>query len=206
MAWDTYVAEVQELVADVISATVPRPFSMTASTRLLQLLTTCFAHASSAYTVQLSVLIKGARGSGKSSMIRSLADEIGFNIVIVECYDLIGDTAVLTEGSIKAQLDKAKSCAPSILLLHQVEALSRKSESTDAGRIPPIVKVLEDALAYLKEASGETGWPCVMIGTTADEDAVPPQVLGCFKQDITLPVSQQCIRVSQAQAETTLGS
>jgi len=128
-------------------------------------------------------------------MIRSIADDVGFNIVNVECYDIIGDTAALTEGTITAQLGKAKSCAPSILLLCHVEALSRKSESSATGRSPPIVKVLEDALGFLKTASSETGWPCVLIGTTADEDAVPPEVLGCFKQDISLSVGSLLSRV-----------
>jgi len=139
--------------------------------------------------MQLSILVKGARGSGKTSMIRSLADDVGFNVVLVECFDIIGDTAAVTEGSIKARLEKAKSCAPSILLLNHVEALSRKSESSATGRTPPIVKVLEDAVTSLKAASAETGWPCVMMGTTADEDAVPPEVLGCFKQDVSFSVS-----------------
>ena len=149
----------------------------------------CFAHSFTAFNVQLSILVKGARGSGKTSTIRFLADEVGFNVVLVECYDIIGETAPTTEGMIRAQLEKAKLCAPSILLLSHIEALSRKSESSATSRIPPIVKVLEDALAFLKTASVETRWPCMMMGTTVDEDAVPPAVLGCFKQDISLPVS-----------------
>ena len=74
-------------------------------------------------------------------MIRYLADELGFNIVTVECFDIIGETATLTEGTIKAQLEKANSCAPSVLLLNHIEALASKSEVNVAGNASPIIRV-----------------------------------------------------------------
>ncbi len=104
----------------------------------------------------------------------------------MECFDIVGDTHTITEGTIKAQLEKAKSCAPSIVLLNHVEALAKKSET---GKAPQMLKVLEDALSFLKDGSAEMGWPLVLIGTTVDEDSVPPEILGCFKQDVNLSVS-----------------
>lgn len=101
---------------------------------------------------------------------------------------MIGDTPQVLQGILSARIDKAKSCAPSILLLHHVEALAKKSESTALGRPPAIVRVLEDAVRDLKAASTETGWPCVLIATTIDTDAIPGEVLSVFKQDIILPV------------------
>jgi peroxin-6 len=58
--------------------------------------------------------------------------------------------------------------------------------------VPPIVKTLEDTLKDLREAAKETGWPLILVGTTVDTDAVPPEVLACFKQDITLGVRLGC--------------
>ena len=167
------------------SAEYPLPCNPAAANKLRQLLTSCFAHTSSSFTTHLSILVSGARGSGKGSLIRSIADYVGYNNVNVECYDIIGDTAAFTEGSIQAQVGKASSCSPSILVLNHIEALCRKTESSAIGRVPPIVKVIEDALISLSSAAVQTGWPCVMIGTTADEDAVATEVLGCFKQKRT---------------------
>jgi peroxin-6 len=142
-----------------------------------------------ASAVQVSVLLKGARGAGKRTLIRRLADELGFSLVEVDCYDITGDTLQVTQGSLQARLEKATTAAPAIVLLHHVEALAKKSESSATGRQPPMVKVLEDALGYLREASRETQWSCVLVGTTCDAESVPGEILGCFKQDVEMSVS-----------------
>lgn len=88
-----------------------------------------------------------------------------------------------------AQFEKAKSAAPSILLLHHIEALAKKAESAATGKVPPIVKFLDDLLGDMRTASLESGWPIVLMGTTIDEDSAPGDLLSCFKQDIQLSVS-----------------
>lgn len=138
----------------------------------------------------------------------SIADELGFNVVIVslewkhpaetdlqvDAFDIIGDSPQHTEGSILAALDKAKACSPSILLIKHIEILSKKSESGPMGRPPPIVKVLEDVLTALRDASAESGWPSVLIGTTSDVDATSGEILSCFKQEIEIGVSVPVMR------------
>jgi len=86
-------------------------------------------------------------------------------------------------------VEKVKACTPSILLIKHVEVLSKKAESGPSGRPPAIVKVLEDAMSALRQISGETGWPCLLLGTTSDVDATAAEVLGCFKQEIEITVS-----------------
>lgn len=169
--------------------------------------------------MQLSVLVKGARGAGKRTVVRSLADELGYNVIEVssvlcgrtmrlrnedfdwtenglliqqvDCYDITGDTLQVTQGMLQARLEKAKNASPVIVLLHHIEALAKKSESSATGRQPPMVKVLEDALGHLRTASRETEWSCVLLGTTCDADSVPGELLGCFKQDVEINVSRE---------------
>jgi peroxin-6 len=85
-------------------------------------------------------------------------------------------------------VEKVKACSPSILLIKHIEILSKKSENGPTSRPPAVVKVLEDSMAALREASGETGWPCLLLGTTSDIDATTGEVLGCFKQEIEIGV------------------
>jgi predicted AAA+ superfamily ATPase len=59
------------------------PWSGLASGRLRDLLCSSLASASFAYAMQLSILLTGARGSGKMSLVRHVADELGFNVVLV---------------------------------------------------------------------------------------------------------------------------
>ena len=84
-----------------------------------------------------------------------------------------------------------KACAPAALLLRHVEALSKKADSGAPGRPPAIVRVIEDAMNGLRTASGELGFPCLLIGTTGDADGTPGEVLGCFKQEVEIGVSPQ---------------
>ncbi|ODN81514.1 hypothetical protein L202_01936 [Cryptococcus amylolentus CBS 6039] len=165
------------------------PFSKQAVAKLNDLLSSTIAHPALVYGIQLSILIKGARGAGKRSLIRHTADTLGFNIVDVECYDIVGDTPAVTAGTLQARLSKAQSCAPSILVLHHIEALASKSESP-LGRPPAVVKVIQDLLADAKSppgiSSGEETWPVVVMATTSDPDNVPSVLLACFKQDLFL--------------------
>lgn len=109
----------------------------------------------------------------------------------IEAFDIVGDTPAHTEGSILAAVDKAKACSPSLLVIKHIDALSRKADSGTTERPPAIVKVLEDAMIALQEASAVTGWPSILVGTTSDVDAVPGEVLGCFKQEIEIGVRSE---------------
>lgn len=113
----------------------------------------------------------------------------------VDCYDAVGESQTVTEGILLAQLAKATSASPSILLLDHIEALAKKSESSATGRAPAIVKIIEDVMEQARVGSATTGWPIIIIGTTVDEDSVPGELLAMFKQDITLPVSRRTVPV-----------
>jgi peroxin-6 len=153
-------------------------------------------------SLQMSILIKGARGAGKKSLVRAVADEVGFNVVMVshlshinaaidtqvDCYDIVGETTAVIEGSLQASLEKAKSAAPSILLLDHIEALVKRSESSATGKSPPIIKTIDDLLEDMRASALEIGWPIVLMGTTVDEDSVPGGLLSCFKQDLSISV------------------
>lgn len=81
-------------------------------------------------------------------------------------------------------------------MIKHVEVLSKKSEPGSAGRPPAVVKVLEDAMNSLRQISGETGWPCLLLGTSSDVDATAGEILGCFKQEIEISVSLQVVHPS----------
>jgi peroxin-6 len=106
----------------------------------------------------------------------------------VDCYDIVGETLTVTEGSLQAHMEKAKSAGPSILLLNHIEALAKRSDSSATGKSPPIVKIVDDLLDNMRIGAAQIGWPIVLMGTTVDEDLVPGDLLSCFKQDLYIPV------------------
>ncbi len=87
----------------------------------------------SSFAIQTSLLITGAPGSGKTSLIRSTADETGLNIVMADCFELLADTEVKTLGAFEAVVAKAKECSPCVLLLKHVEAFGRKANAQEQG-------------------------------------------------------------------------
>ena len=107
----------------------------------------------------------------------------------VDCYDIVGETLAVTEGSLQAHMEKAKSTGPSILLLDHIEALAKRSDSSATGKSPPIVKIIDDLLDDMRIAAAQISWPIVLMGTTVDEDLVPGDLLSCFKQDLYITVS-----------------
>lgn len=64
-------------------ARYPVPYDHRLAGRLRDLLLSCVSRPSFLSTLQLSILVKGARGSGKKALIAWLADEVGLNIVQV---------------------------------------------------------------------------------------------------------------------------
>ena len=106
----------------------------------------------------------------------------------VNCYDIVGETLTVTEGSLQAHMEKAKSAGPSILLLDHIEALAKRSDSSATGKSPPIVKIIDDLLDHMRIAAADIGWPIVLMSTTVDEDLVPGDLLSCFKQDLYIAV------------------
>lgn len=52
----------------------------------------------------------------------------------LDCFDLLGESEVKTEGHLRARIDKAVACAPCLLLLRNIEALARKSQALETGQ------------------------------------------------------------------------
>lgn len=76
----------------------------------------------------MTVLLKGARGSGKFTLVSWIAHVLGLHIVEVDCYDIIDDSDVKTEANLRVRFEKAAECSPSILILRHLEALVQTTQ------------------------------------------------------------------------------
>lgn len=130
----------------------------------------------------------------------------------LDCFDLIGETDLKTEGHLKARIEKAVSCSPCILLLRNLEALARKSQALETGQgnallslilllrlmltlwdelltEPAITTVLTECFTTARQGWKASGFPIIIVGTTCDVEQIPTGVLGGFKEEISLEVS-----------------
>lgn len=56
----------------------------------------------------------------------------------INCFDIIGENDVQTEGTLRARFETAASCAPCILTLRHIDALARTTQALDTGKGQPL--------------------------------------------------------------------
>jgi len=142
------------IVSIYVSEQEPKAFSDKLALRLKNFISAHLS-TSSFMSFNIPLLLTGARGAGKASLIRRVAAELGVHVVEVscrrlsfgsldqrlialvqqvDCYEILDEAPATTEGTLLARLEKAQSCAPCILLLRHVEALGRKEASQKRGK------------------------------------------------------------------------
>ncbi|GAA5990325.1 hypothetical protein JCM10908_007319 [Rhodotorula pacifica] len=175
------------LESNPVSSTANLLDTPTPASRLTSFVLSALTPQAASYALPLSLQLHGARGSGKRTLLRSVARQAGIGILELDCYDLIGDTDAKTEGRLRAlAVDKALACAPVVLVLRNIEALARKSQAMETGQEPPMTTVLRECFETLRDGWISSQWPVIVAATTTDVEKVPTAVLGLFKEEIAL--------------------
>jgi len=94
------------------------------------------------YKLDFSVLLKGARGTGKFTTACWVAQRLGMHLLEVNCYDIISENDVKTEGTLRARFDKAQNCSPCILVLRHIDALVQTTQSPEPGKGTIVTQLL----------------------------------------------------------------
>ncbi|OCH95204.1 AAA-domain-containing protein [Obba rivulosa] len=137
------------------------------------------------YHLQLSMLLQGPKGVGKLTTAKSVARQLGLHLLEVSCYDILGDTDVKSEGTLRARFDRAGSCSPCILVLRHIDALAQTTQGLEPGKEPALANALHDCIDSLQRTWNMTGYPVFVVGTTSNAERVPSRIMSCFKHDIT---------------------
>ncbi|KAG0308529.1 peroxisomal assembly protein [Dissophora globulifera] len=172
------------------------PSAPQAFPQLYQLVSSGLHPFSSKLGLNCTVLLHGARGIGKKTVVDWVADLAGIHLMDVNCFDIASDTDAKTEVAVRAKFDKAVACGPCILLLHHIDALARKSVALETGQEPILSTVLKDCFTQLGDAFKTMGHPVTVIATTGDIDKVPTSVLGCFLHEIGFDAPNEAQRLS----------
>ncbi|KAG0340210.1 peroxisomal assembly protein [Podila humilis] len=183
--------------------TLDDPSAPSAFSQLYQLVSSGLHPFSSKLGLNCTVLLHGARGIGKKTVVGWVGDLAGIHIMEVNCFDIASDTDAKTEVALRAKFDKAIACGPCILLLRHIDALARKSVALETGQEPILSTVLKDCFTQLGEAFKTMGHPVTVIATTGDIDKVPTSVLGCFLHEIGFDAPNEAQRLAILQNLTT---
>ncbi|PKI85101.1 peroxisomal assembly protein [Malassezia vespertilionis] len=143
--------------------------------RYVQLVQAAISPSAQRLGVHLCILLHGAKGVGKRMLTRWVAQRTGVQLLVLNCYELVSDTDARTEGMLRARFERARICAPCLVLLQHIDVLVRKGqEAAQSG----VFKALQ---AFVKDPQG-----LVIVGTTEDEDACVPALLGLFNETLSL--------------------
>ncbi|KAF9899258.1 peroxisomal assembly protein [Lobosporangium transversale] len=172
------------------------PSAPQAFSQLYQLVSSGLHPFSSKLGLNCTVLLHGARGIGKKTVVGWVADLAGIHLMEVNCFDIVNDTDAKTEVAVRAKFDKAVACGPCILLLQHIDALARKSVALETGQEPILSTVLKDCFTQLGDSFKTMGHPVTVVATTSDIDKVPTSVLGCFLHEIGFDAPNEAQRLA----------
>ncbi|TCD67646.1 peroxisomal assembly protein [Steccherinum ochraceum] len=147
------------------------------------------------YQLQLSVLLQGTRGVGKTTVAMSVAHSLGINHLEVNCFDILGESAVQSEAMLQVAFEKASSCSPCMLVLKHVDALGQATQNADPSKGLAIADVLGQCIADTQQAWASTGFPVLVLATTATPEQVPTQVSSLFKHQISMETPEDSERL-----------
>ncbi|KAG5643908.1 hypothetical protein DXG03_009479 [Asterophora parasitica] len=153
--------------------------------KILLLTSAASAQKAMDYKLNLSLLLKGARGTGKFTTAFWIAQHFGMHLLEINCYDIVGENDTKTEGTLRARFDKAKSCSPCIILLRRIEALAQTTQVLESGKEPAIASVLQECIQDTQKEWKISGYPVVVFATTSEPSRVPSSVIASFKHEIS---------------------
>ncbi|KAI1287428.1 Peroxisome assembly factor 2 [Halotydeus destructor] len=112
------------------------------------------------------VMLSGPPGSGKQSLVNSVATNLGLHVHRVDVNLMLMDTPAATEAKLKIGLEKAACYAPCIILISNIEALCKEPSGNDAR----LAQAISDYLNYTSVLCKP--WPIIAVMTTDNPDVI----------------------------------
>lgn len=149
-----------------------------------------------AYTYGLTppkgILLFGPPGTGKTMIVRALANEINFRLYYVNTSELLSKWYGESEKNVTELFADARKNAPCIIMFDEIDTIGKKRDSYTDDVTPRVLSVL------LQEIDGAVNSkkPIMVIGTTNIPNQLDPALLrpGRFDKIIYLPLPDPAAR------------
>uniref|UniRef100_M4C0G2 AAA+ ATPase domain-containing protein n=1 Tax=Hyaloperonospora arabidopsidis (strain Emoy2) TaxID=559515 RepID=M4C0G2_HYAAE len=138
------------------------------------------------------VLLHGPPGTGKSMLAHAIAGECGATFLKISAPEVVSGMSGESEQKVRALFDEAIACAPSIVFIDEIDAITPKRETSARGMEKRIVAQLLTSIDSLSlENTG--GKPVVLIGATNRPDALDSALrrAGRFDREISLGIPDE---------------
>ncbi|KAJ2356292.1 peroxisomal assembly protein [Coemansia sp. RSA 2618] len=141
-----------------------------------------------------AALLKGNPGTGKRTLVREVAEQLGVHLYELSCYDILSDTEDKTAQVLQMYFQNARRYTPCILHLRSIDALAQASNAPPGQDTPddlPIARVLKSCISSLGQAHHESGFPIIVVATSSQPDKLPTALATAFRHEIDMPVPDE---------------
>ena len=137
------------------------------------------------------VLLSGPPGTGKTLLAKAVATATAANFLSVDGPELMNRYVGESERGVRELFDRARSSAPAVVFLDEVDALAPARGSTDTGAAERVVSQLLTELDGLS-ARGEVA----VLAATNRPDAIDPALLrpGRIEKRVPVPLPDRAAR------------
>lgn len=126
---------------------------------------------------RLSVMLHGAKGTGKRHMISTAASELGFHVYETSLTPLRGLPEDRAAKKLRHILHEATQVSPCIIHLRHLQALAPLAQGSEKPDDP------EQVANVLKNFSHRN---CLLVASTQSADEVPAVIRGCFTHEVSI--------------------
>ncbi|KAJ1561094.1 peroxisomal assembly protein [Nowakowskiella sp. JEL0078] len=141
--------------------------------------------------IHCSVLLHGAQGVGKETMIRTICDRAGVQIIDLNIWELVEDTDKKTKLVLSAKLEKILEMSPCVALLKGLDAL------TTSPSFESFSTVLSDFIISARNIQKKTGFPVLVFGTMiGDLENLSESLKTSFRHHILIESPNENTRLS----------
>ena len=138
------------------------------------------------------VLLYGPPGCGKTMLANAIAGELQLPFISLSAPSLVSGLSGESEKQIRDVFEDAKSSAPCLMFLDEIDAITPKRESVQREMERRIVAQLLTCMDDLSLDKTD-GKPVIIIGATNRPDSLDPALrrAGRFDREICLPVPDE---------------
>ncbi|KIW32098.1 uncharacterized protein PV07_03669 [Cladophialophora immunda] len=149
------------------------------------------------------ILLHGPPGCGKTMIANALAAELGVNFISVSATSIVSGMSGESEKALRDLFEEAKSCAPSLLFIDEIDAIAQKRETAQREMEKRIVAQLSVCMDDLTLEKTD-GKPVIVLAATNRLDTLDAALRrgGRFDKEINMRVPTEPDRARILEALT----
>jgi ribosome biogenesis ATPase len=149
------------------------------------------------------VLIHGPPGCGKTMIANAFAAELGVNFISIAAPSIVSGMSGESEKALRDHFEEAKKCAPCLIFIDEIDAITPKRESAQREMEKRIVAQLLTCMDDLSLDKTD-GKPVIVLAATNRPDSLDAALRrgGRFDKEINMTVPSEPVRAQILRALT----